>query len=92
MEGAWLQSYNEAVFLLFQATLLCNGNGGRGGAGFTPDPSTWPGELSNNYAATTYLCLLQLSMSIATMEEEIVGVSVRLNQAIRQQFPKHRHS
>ena len=29
-------------------------------------------------------------MSIATMEEEIVGVSVRLNQAIikRQQFPK----
>ena len=26
-------------------------------------------------------------MSIATMEEEIVGVSVRLNQAIRQQFP-----
>ena len=30
-------------------------------------------------------------MSIATMEEEIVGVSVRLNQAIRQQCPKHRH-
>ena len=26
MEGAWLQSYNEAVFLLFQATLLCNGS------------------------------------------------------------------
>ena len=25
-------------------------------------------------------------MSIATMEEEIVGVSVRLNQAIRQHF------
>ena len=26
-------------------------------------------------------------MSIAIMEEEIVGVSVRLNQTIRQQFP-----
>ena len=26
MEGVWLQSYNEAVFLLFQATLLCNGS------------------------------------------------------------------
>ena len=26
-------------------------------------------------------------MSIATIEEEIVGVSVRLNQAIRQRFP-----
>ena len=22
----WLQSYNEAVFFLFQATLLCNGS------------------------------------------------------------------
>ena len=31
-------------------------------------------------------------MSTATMEEEIVGVSVRLNQTIRQQSPKHRHS
>ena len=27
-------------------------------------------------------------MSIATMKEEIVGVSVRLNQAMGQQFPK----
>ena len=27
-------------------------------------------------------------MSIATIEEEIVGVSVRLNQAMRQLFPK----
>ena len=26
-------------------------------------------------------------MSIATIEEEVVGVSVRLNQAIRQRFP-----
>ena len=31
-------------------------------------------------------------MSITTMEEEIVGVSVRLNQAMRQQFPKCRHA
>ena len=30
---------------------------------------------------------LQLSTCIATMEEEIVGVTVRLNQAMRQQFP-----
>ena len=30
---------------------------------------------------------LQLSMSIATMKKEIVDVSVRLNQAMRQQFP-----
>ena len=30
---------------------------------------------------------LHLSMSITTMEEEIVGVSVRLNQAMRQRFP-----
>ena len=32
------------------------------------------------------ITMLQLSASSATMEEEIVGVSVRLNQAIRQQF------
>ena len=31
-------------------------------------------------------------MSTATVEEENVGVSVRLNQAIRQQFPKHRQA
>ena len=31
---------------------------------------------------------LQLSMSIATMEEEIVDVNVRLNPAIRQQFSR----
>ena len=36
--------------------------------------------------------ILQLSMSIVTMEEEIVGATVRINQAMRQQFPKHRHS
>ena len=35
---------------------------------------------------------LQLSLSIATMEEEIVGGSVRLNQAMRQRFPKHCHA
>ena len=34
---------------------------------------------------------LQLFMSVATMEEEIVGVSVRLNQAMRQRYPRHRH-
>ena len=31
---------------------------------------------------------MQLSMSIATMEEEIVNISVKLNQAIRQQFSR----
>ena len=31
---------------------------------------------------------LQLSMSIATMEEEIVEANVRLNQAVRQQFSR----
>ena len=34
------------------------------------------------------IIILQLSMSIATMEEEIVDVSVRLNQAMKQRFPK----
>ena len=72
---------------MFQDTLLCN-DSSMGSC--RTDPSTWSRELSDNYAAT--ICLLQLSMSIATMEEEIVGVSVRLNQAIRRQFPKHRHS
>ena len=43
----------------------------------------WSGELSDNYST------LQLSMSIATMEEEVVGVSVRLNQAMRQRFLMH---
>ena len=31
----------------------------------------------------------QLSMSFATMEGEIVGVNVALNQVTRQQFSKH---
>ena len=31
---------------------------------------------------------LQLAMSIATMQEEIVGVSVRSNRAMRQRFPR----
>ena len=30
----------------------------------------------------------QLSMSIATLEEEIVDVTVRLNQAVRQRFSR----
>ena len=30
-------------------------------------------------------------MSIATIEEEMVGVSVKLDQAIRERFPKHHH-
>ena len=38
------------------------------------------------------LQLAGYSMSTATMEEEIVGVSVRLNHAIRQRFPKHCHA
>ena len=38
------------------------------------------------------MSIATISMSIATMEEAIVGVSVRLNQAIKQQCPKHRHS
>ena len=47
--------------------------------------TTWSGELSDNYTVT-------ISMSITTMEEEIVGVSIRLNQAMRQRFPKNRHA
>ena len=34
--------------------------------------------------AELVIITLQLSMSIATMEEEIVGVSVRSNQSVRQ--------
>ena len=41
-------------------------------------------SIATIYVYCNYLCLLQLFMSIATMEEEIVGVSVRLNQAMRQ--------
>ena len=72
----WLQSYNEAVFFLFQATSLCNGS--------------WvhTGSLRQHGQENQVIITLQLSMDIATMEEEIVGVSVRLNQAMRQQFPK----
>ena len=47
--------------------------------------ATWSGKLSDNYTAT-------ISISTATIEEEIVGVSVRLNHAMRQRFPKHRHA
>ena len=35
---------------------------------------------------------LQLSMSIAIIEEETVGVNVRLNQAMKQRFQKYRHA
>ena len=38
------------------------------------------------------IIILQLSMSNATVEEEIVGAKVRLNQAMRLQFPKHCHA
>ena len=91
--GRWLQSNNK-VFFLFQGTLLCNGSSVGSHRMFQLG---WSGEISDNYAATicvccNYLFLLQLSMCTATMEEEIVGVSVRLYHAIRQQFPKHRHS
>ena len=44
----------------------------------------WSGE-SSDYTAEL------LSMSVAAMEEETVGVSVRLNQAVREWFPKHHH-
>ena len=43
---------------------------------------TWSGELSDDYTATIYII-----MSIATMEEEIVGVAVGLKQVTRPQFP-----
>ena len=75
-----LHSYNEAVSFRFQATfIICN-------ASSWPShwvlKTPWSGELSDNYST------LQLSMSIATMEE-VVGVSVRLNQAMRQRFLMH---
>ena len=44
--------------------------------------ATWSGELSENYNATIYV----------TMEEEIMGISVRLNQTMRQRFPQYRHA
>ena len=40
----------------------------------------WLGELSENTQ--------HLSMSITMLEEEIVDVNVRLNQAVRQQFAR----
>ena len=40
------------------------------------------GELSYNYTTAVYC------MSTATMEEEIVDVNMRLNQAVRQQFSR----
>ena len=42
--------------------------------------------------AELVIITLQLSMSICNNGEEIVGVSVRLNQAIRQRFPKLHHA
>ena len=91
-----MQSYNEAVFLLFQATLLCNGSSVGGSRRILQ--LGHESELSDNHVATilaticVYCNYIYIYISIATMEEEIVGVSVRLNQAIRQQCPKHRHS
>ena len=76
-----LKSYNEAVIFLFHATLLCiNGS-------WVRDRS-----LRQHGPENKVIITLQLSMSNATMEEEIVGVSVRLNQAMRQQFPRYRHA
>ena len=51
-----------------------------------------PGLSDSQEIGINLIGILQLSMSIATMKEEIVGATVRLNQAMRQQFPKHRHS
>ena len=67
----------KLVFSLFQATLLCNGS--------------WvlTGSLRQHGQENQVIIALQLFMSIATKEEEFVGVSVRLNQAMRQQFPKN---
>ena len=59
-----LQSYNESVFFLFQVILLCNGIWVRAWS----LKATWAGELSRG--------ILQLSMSIATLEEAIVGAIV----------------
>ena len=44
-----LQSYIEAVFVLFQAALLCNDSWVRARS---LRPATWSGELSDNYTAT----------------------------------------
>ena len=64
----------------FRLLLLCNGSWIR------------VGSIQQHGQANEVIITLQLSMSIATIEEEIVGVSVRLNQAMRQQFPKHCHA
>ena len=44
-----------------------------------------PGLEGNLVRRIKPIDILQLSMPIATMEEEIVGVTVRLNQPMRQQ-------
>ena len=45
----------------------------------------WSGELIDNYTATIYVYC-------NNGREEIVGVSVKFNQAMRQRFPKHHHA
>ena len=63
-----MQSYTEAVFLLFQATLLCNGSSMGSRRILQLGQENYMLQLSVSIAT---------SMSVATMEEEIVGVSVR---------------
>ena len=65
--------------LFFSCYRLCNGSWVRARS------------LRQHDQENQVIITLQLSVPIVTMEEEIVGVNVRLNKAMRQQFPKHRH-
>ena len=67
-----LHSYNEADFFMFKDTLLCN------------DSWVCDGSLGQHGQKNEVIITLQLSMTNETTEEEIVSVSVRLNQAMRQ--------
>ena len=48
----WLQNYNETIFFLFQATLLCNRSWVHATSSLK---TTWSGELSDNYTANIYV-------------------------------------
>ena len=83
MDTRFELQYKAAAELLFQATLLCT-NGSYVCAGSL--------RQSNHGQDNQVIITLQLPMSIATMEEENMGVNGRLNQAMRQRFPKHCHA
>ena len=83
MDTRFELQYKAVAELLFQSTLLCT-NGSWVCAGSLTQPSYGQDN--------QVIIILQLPMSVATVEEENVGVSGRLNQPTRQRFPNHRHA